>query len=222
MPSPSGPAATKQRLVPRLRLRPDQDGSDLVILDASDFVGDPVAGSGYHGRLPVRIHGNWIGLGDSGGEPAARLVDHAIPAGGELLHRRRRSARPWDLVQKRPTADAVDHHTGFDGGVDDFDAVAGQNLRHLTRPRCTMMGNHHGTEFVGADRAISKETCCGAVTGASTEPPNFYPPAPVASTWMERREEPKWAIAERCGGSREWTRRDVSRRTRGSGPPRPP
>jgi carotenoid cleavage dioxygenase-like enzyme len=40
---------------------PARDGSDLVILDASDFAGDPVARIRMPQRVPFGFHGNWIG-----------------------------------------------------------------------------------------------------------------------------------------------------------------
>ena len=39
---------------------PDRDGSDLVILDASDFGGEPVATIALPQRVPFGFHGNWI------------------------------------------------------------------------------------------------------------------------------------------------------------------
>jgi carotenoid cleavage dioxygenase-like enzyme len=38
-----------------------RNGSDLVILDASDFAGDPVATIKLPHRVPFGFHGNWIG-----------------------------------------------------------------------------------------------------------------------------------------------------------------
>lgn len=40
---------------------PSRDGSDLVIIDASDFAGDPVARIKLPQRVPYGFHGNWIG-----------------------------------------------------------------------------------------------------------------------------------------------------------------
>ena len=39
---------------------PSRDGSDLVILDASDFAADPVARIKMPRRVPYGFHGNWI------------------------------------------------------------------------------------------------------------------------------------------------------------------
>jgi carotenoid cleavage dioxygenase len=40
---------------------PTRDGSDLVVLDASDFAGKPVATIHLPQRVPYGFHGNWIG-----------------------------------------------------------------------------------------------------------------------------------------------------------------
>jgi len=40
---------------------PVREGSDLVILDASDFGGAPVATISLPQRVPFGFHGNWIG-----------------------------------------------------------------------------------------------------------------------------------------------------------------
>jgi carotenoid cleavage dioxygenase len=39
---------------------PERDGSDLVILDACDFAGKPVAKIALPQRVPYGFHGNWI------------------------------------------------------------------------------------------------------------------------------------------------------------------
>ena len=51
VPSPSGPADESNGWYLGYVYDPTRDGSDLVILDASDFVGDPVA----RVRLPRRV-----------------------------------------------------------------------------------------------------------------------------------------------------------------------
>ena len=40
---------------------PARDGSDLVIIDTSDFTGEPVARVRLPQRVPHGFHGNWIG-----------------------------------------------------------------------------------------------------------------------------------------------------------------
>lgn len=145
-------------------------------------------------------------------EPAARLVDlHAIR---EVVSSYCRGVDrlDLDLVRSAYHPDAVDHHTGFDGGVDDFVRWLGRNLQHLTGSM-HMMGNHH-VEFVGADRAIS-ETYCNAAHWGEHEPLNFTTGVRYVDL-MERREG-KWAIAERWA-VREWTRRDVFVAPEGPGP----
>lgn len=39
---------------------PDRDASDLVILAAQDFTGEPVARVQLPGRVPLGFHGSWI------------------------------------------------------------------------------------------------------------------------------------------------------------------
>lgn len=68
-----------------------------------------------------------------------------------------------DVVRQAYHPDGVDHHTGFDGAVDDFVRWLGKNLEYLAGSM-HMMGNHH-VQFVDADTAIS-ETYCTATHGA--------------------------------------------------------
>jgi carotenoid cleavage dioxygenase len=37
-----------------------RDGSDLIIIDASDFEGEPIARVRLPRRVPHGFHGNWI------------------------------------------------------------------------------------------------------------------------------------------------------------------
>ena len=39
---------------------PERGASDLVILSAQDFTGDPVATIHLPARVPLGFHGNWI------------------------------------------------------------------------------------------------------------------------------------------------------------------
>ncbi|WP_127782346.1 nuclear transport factor 2 family protein [Rhodococcus sp. X156] len=103
--------------------------------------------------------------------------------------------------------DAVDHHTGFDGGVDEYLAWVERGLRRLGG---TMhhVGNHL-VELHG-DVAVSETYLSAAHWGAPDAPPeaSFTSGARYVDR-MERREG-RWAIAERWA-VREWTRSDAGR-----------
>lgn len=60
VPSPSGPAGETNGWYLGYVYDPSRDGSDLVILDASDFAGAPVARIKLPTRVPYGFHGNWI------------------------------------------------------------------------------------------------------------------------------------------------------------------
>ncbi len=57
----SGPADESSGYYLAYVYDPARDGSDLVVLDASDFAGDPVATIKLPHRVPFGFHGNWIG-----------------------------------------------------------------------------------------------------------------------------------------------------------------
>jgi carotenoid cleavage dioxygenase-like enzyme len=60
VPSPSGPVDESNGWYLGYVYDAARDGSDLVILDASDFAGDPVARIRLPRRVPYGFHGNWI------------------------------------------------------------------------------------------------------------------------------------------------------------------
>ncbi len=60
VPAASGPADESSGWYVGYVYDPDRDGSDLVVLDASDFAGDPVARIKLPQRVPYGFHGNWI------------------------------------------------------------------------------------------------------------------------------------------------------------------
>ncbi|WP_197379025.1 carotenoid oxygenase family protein [Mycolicibacterium mengxianglii] len=60
VPSTSGPADESNGYYVGYVYEPGRDGSDLVILDAADFAGDPVARIRLPRRVPYGFHGNWI------------------------------------------------------------------------------------------------------------------------------------------------------------------
>jgi carotenoid cleavage dioxygenase-like enzyme len=39
---------------------PQRDATDLVVIDAQDFTGDPVATVHLPVRVPFGFHGNWV------------------------------------------------------------------------------------------------------------------------------------------------------------------
>jgi carotenoid cleavage dioxygenase-like enzyme len=60
VPSTSGPADESSGWYIAYVYDPARDGSDLVILDASDFAAPPVARIKLPHRVPYGFHGNWI------------------------------------------------------------------------------------------------------------------------------------------------------------------
>jgi carotenoid cleavage dioxygenase-like enzyme len=60
VPSISGPADESSGWYIGYVYDPARDGSDLVIIDASDFAGQPVARIKLPQRVPYGFHGNWI------------------------------------------------------------------------------------------------------------------------------------------------------------------
>ena len=61
VPSPSGPADESSGWYLGYVYDPASDGSELVIIDASDFAVQPVARINLPQRVPHGFHGNWIG-----------------------------------------------------------------------------------------------------------------------------------------------------------------
>ncbi|MCV7225875.1 carotenoid oxygenase family protein [Mycolicibacterium komossense] len=61
VPSNSGPADESNGWYLAYVYDPGRNGSDLVILDAADFAGEPVARIAMPRRVPFGFHGNWIG-----------------------------------------------------------------------------------------------------------------------------------------------------------------
>ena len=60
VPSTSGPADESSGWYIGYVYDPARDGSDLVIIDASDFAAQPVARIKLPQRVPHGFHGNWI------------------------------------------------------------------------------------------------------------------------------------------------------------------
>jgi carotenoid cleavage dioxygenase len=72
VPSPNGPAHEDNGWYLAYVYDDALNSSDLVILDAADFGGEPVARIRLPRRVPNGFHGNWIPAGDDagGGEPS--------------------------------------------------------------------------------------------------------------------------------------------------------
>ncbi|CAN5509261.1 carotenoid oxygenase family protein [soil metagenome] len=60
VPSTSGPADESNGYYLGYVYDPARNGSDLVILDAADFAGDPLARIKLPHRVPYGFHGNWV------------------------------------------------------------------------------------------------------------------------------------------------------------------
>ncbi len=112
----------------------------------------------------------------------------------------------FDLVRRAYHPDGVDHHTGFDGTVDEYISWVSRSLDYLAGTT-HFIGNHH-VDFVGDDIAISETYVMATHWGkpGTDERANFTTGARYVDL-MERRDG-RWAIAERWA-VREWTRPDV-------------
>jgi hypothetical protein len=121
-----------------------------------------------------------------------------------------------DLVRACYHPDGVDHHTGFDGGVEDYLAWVGAALRRFT-------GTMHivGNQLieVRADRAVCESYGTAVHWGDPPDDPrrNFT----SGFRYVDRlsRRAGRWAIDERWA-VREWTRSDAGRQLakEGDGP----
>lgn len=112
-----------------------------------------------------------------------------------------------DLVRSAYHPDGIDHHTGFDGSIDEYIPWVSAALARLGGTM-HLVGNHLAT--VDADRAVA-ETYGTAVHWG--DPPddarrNFT----SGFRYVDRMEcrDGRWAIVERWA-VREWTRVDAGR-----------
>ncbi|AKK29765.1 nuclear transport factor 2 family protein [Mycobacterium sp. EPa45] len=112
----------------------------------------------------------------------------------------------FDLVRQAYHPDGIDHHTGFDGTVDEYVAWVRKSLEYLAGTM-HLIGNHH-VDFAGDDVAISETYLMATHWGkpGTDQRANFTTGARYVDL-MERRRG-RWAIAERWA-VREWTRPDV-------------
>ena len=139
-------------------------------------------------------------------EPDGRLADIQAIRDVVTLYCRGVDRLDMALVRQAYHADAVDHHSGFEGTVDEYVGWLARNLEFLSGTM-HFIGNHH-VEFVGADMAISETYCTATHWGRPDQDGrvNFTSGARYVDL-MERRGG-RWAIAERWA-VREWTRPDV-------------
>jgi hypothetical protein len=145
-------------------------------------------------------------------EPATRVGrDESSSSAGDEIRRRLldycRGVDRWDLALVRSAyhSDALDHHTGFDGGIDEFilwlDQVLGQfegTMHFLTNQVIE----------VAQDRAVSESYVMAVHWGSPADDPrlNFTCGTRYVDKWEAR--EGTWGILERWA-AREWTRSDA-------------
>ncbi len=109
----------------------------------------------------------------------------------------------FDLVRQAYHPDAIDHHTGFDGTVDEYLSWVGKALESLSGTM-HFIGNHY-VDFIDDDTAISETYVMATHWGrpGSGARANFTSGARYVD--LMTRRDGRWAIAERWA-VREWTR----------------
>ncbi|MEN3362315.1 MAG: hypothetical protein V7637_6297, partial [Mycobacteriales bacterium] len=103
--------------------------------------------------------------------------------------------------------DGVDHHTGFDGTVDEY---VGWVSAALARFRGTthLIGNHLAE--VSGDRAVAETYGTATHWGDPPDDPRRNFTSGFRYVDLMERRDGRWAIAERWA-VREWTRSDAGR-----------
>ncbi|MCW3819090.1 nuclear transport factor 2 family protein [Micromonospora sp. DR5-3] len=112
-----------------------------------------------------------------------------------------------DLVRSAYHPDGVDHHTGFDGPVDEFLAWVEPLLRRLTGTM-HIVGNHLA-ELHG-DRAVVETYGTAVHWGEPADDPRLNFTSGFRYVDLMTRRAGRWAIAERWA-VREWTRSEAGR-----------
>lgn len=138
-------------------------------------------------------------------EPDDRTAIHAQV----LAYCRAVDRRDWSGIRAVYADDGVDHHTGFDGGADDYVAWLRRSLPFLDGTM-HMLANH--TCHVRGDQAVS-ETYGQAVhwgTPSDSAALNFTSGFRYVDHWV--RTGAGWRIRERFA-VREWQRDDSTRIT---------
>ncbi len=124
----------------------------------------------------------------------------------------------FELVRAAYHPDAVDHHTGFTGGVDEYIAWVEPLLRSRARRgggTMHIVGNHL-VELCG-DVAISETYGTSVHWGEPADDPRANFTSGVRFIDRMEHRDGRWAIAERWA-AREWTRSDAGRMIAKEGP----
>lgn len=121
-----------------------------------------------------------------------------------------------DLVRSAYHPDGVDHHTGFDGTVEEYVAWVGAALRRLDGTQ-HIVGNH--LSEVHGDRAVAETYGTAVHWGTPADEPRLNFTSGFRYVDRMERRNGHWAIVERWA-VREWTRSDAGRliAKEGSGP----
>ncbi|MEU5995519.1 nuclear transport factor 2 family protein [Spirillospora sp. NPDC047418] len=114
----------------------------------------------------------------------------------------------FDLVRSAYHPDAVDHHTGFDGTLDEYIAWVEPKLRARRGGTMHIVANHL-VELLG-DTAISETYGTSVHWGEPADNPRANFTSGVRFVDHMAWRDGRWAIAERWA-VREWTRSDAGR-----------
>ncbi|MBO2465777.1 nuclear transport factor 2 family protein [Actinomadura violacea] len=114
----------------------------------------------------------------------------------------------FGLVRSAYHPDAVDHHTGFDGTLDEYIAWVEPKLRARRGGTMHIVANHL-VELLG-DTAISETYGTSVHWGEPADDPRANFTSGVRFVDHMARRDGRWAIAERWA-VREWTRSDAGR-----------
>jgi hypothetical protein len=112
-----------------------------------------------------------------------------------------------DLVRSAYHPDGVDHHTGFDGSIDEYIPWVSAALSRLGGTM-HFVGNHLAT--VDADRAVAETYGMAVHWGDPPDEPRRNFTSGFRYVDDMRCIDGVWAIAERWA-VREWTRSDAGR-----------
>lgn len=115
----------------------------------------------------------------------------------------------FDLVREAFHPDGVDHHTGFDGTVDEYLAWVEPNLRKYLSGTMHIIGNHL-IDLYG-DEAISEAYGTSVHWGEPADNARVNFTSGVRFVDHMKFRNGRWAIQERWA-VREWTRSDVGHR----------